>query len=157
MRSSVVSLGFLLLIQSILACEEFQGKVKVGKKSCTCSFSLCCKNGKVDPRESSGSCDKKCSGAAKPTSIGSFMVKFAVKKGKVSKLAGTCEDTATVLPPGSGSGGPATVFPPGSGSGGPATVFPPGSGSGSGGPATVFPPGSGSGGPYPTGGPPTGG
>merc|ERR1719431_2321446 len=144
MRASLVSLGFLLLIQSILACEDFEERVKVGKKTCSCSFSLCCKNGRVDPRQSSGSCDKKCSGAAKPTSIGGFMVKFAVKKGKVSKLAGTCEDTATVLPPGSGSGGPATVFPPGSGSG-------------SGGPATVFPPGSGSGGPYPTGGPPSGG
>ena len=122
--------------------------MKVGKKTCTCSFSLCCKNGKVNPRESTGACDKKCSGGAKPTSIGGFMVKFAVKKGKVSKIAGTCEDAgATVLPPGSGSGGPATALPtggPGSGSGGPATVFPPGSGSG--GPATVLPTGgSGSG------------
>merc|ERR1711863_57110 len=140
MRTSVISLGILLLVPAILADDFIGESVKVGKKTCTCDFSFTvANNGKA---RGSGSCDKKCSGNVKEMTLNSaaysYTFGFSVKKGKVKVGKVTAvggSTTATTMPFGSGSG-TATVLP-GSGSG--MTGMPTGSGSGTG------MPGSGSG------------
>merc|ERR1719193_1168644 len=44
-------------------------EVKVGKKTCTCSFAFVVANGKV--KKATGACDKKCSGAVKKMTLNS--------------------------------------------------------------------------------------
>merc|ERR1739844_231793 len=149
MRTSVISLGILLLVPAILADDFIGESVKVGKKTCTCDFSFTvANNGKA---RGSGSCDKKCSGNVKEMTLNSaaysYTFGFSVKKGKVKvgKVTAVAGSTETTMPFGSGSG-TATALPTGTGSG---SGFPgsgsgmPGSGSGMTGMPTM--PGSGSG------------
>merc|ERR1712223_2283024 len=144
MRTSLISFGFLLLVPAILA-DSFAGeRVKVGKKTCTCSFTFVLNGDRVNVKNSLVSCDKKCSGAAKNVELGGdgmnfYVVSFAVKKGKGKLQKATVELAgATTMPFGSGGSGTGMPTMPGSGSG-----FP-GTGSGSGMPP-MPPTGSGSG------------
>ena len=63
--------------------EVFEDEsVKVGKKTCTCDFSFTMAGNKV--KKAAGTCDKKCSGAAKNVELGGVgmnlnVVSFAVK------------------------------------------------------------------------------
>merc|ERR1712012_451906 len=66
--------------------EVFEDEsVKVGKKTCICSFSFTMAGNKV--KKALGTCDKKCSGNVKKLSLNnddwSFTFGFGVKKGKV--------------------------------------------------------------------------
>merc|ERR1712061_607326 len=115
MRTSLISFGFLLLVPAILADSFASEKVKVGKKTCTCSFTFVLNGDRVNVKNSLVSCDKKCSGAAKNVELGGdgmnfYVVSFAVKKGKGQKatveLAG-----ATPMPFGSGGSGTGTGMP----------------------------------------------
>merc|ERR1719508_176591 len=86
--------------------EDFKNeKVKLGKKTCTCSFSL-----EADGAKCSGTakCDKKCSGSG-VVKIGMYTFSLKMKKGKgaISKCKAEAEPTPT------GSGSPQ----PGSGAG----------------------------------------
>merc|ERR1712223_1872997 len=63
MRTSLISFGFLLLVPAILADSFASEKVKVGKKTCTCSFTFVLNGDRVNVKNSLVSCDKKCSGA----------------------------------------------------------------------------------------------
>merc|ERR1712013_346533 len=144
MRTSLISFGFLLLVPAILA-DSFAGeRVKVGKKTCTCSFTFVLNGDRVNVKNSLVSCDKKCSGAAKDVELGGdgmnfYVVSFAVKKGKGKIQKATVELAgATTMPiGGSGTGMPTIATVPGSGSGFPGTGMPTGpGGSGSGMPPT---------------------
>ena len=64
---------------------SYPQKVKVGKKTCTCSFTFVLAGDKVKTGEVS--CDTKCSGTAKDVRLGGngtnfYVVGFSVKKGK---------------------------------------------------------------------------
>merc|ERR1712012_333650 len=144
MRTSLISFGFLLSVPAILA-DSFAGeRVKVGKKTCTCSFTFVLNGDRVNVKNSLVSCDKKCSGAAKDVELGGdgmnfYVVSFAVKKGKGKIQKATVELAgATTMPiGGSGTGMPTIATVPGSGSGFPGTGMPTGpGGSGSGMPPT---------------------
>jgi len=145
--------------------EDFKNeKVKLGKKTCTCSFSL-----EADGAKCSGTakCDKKCSGSG-VVEIGMYTFSLKMKKGKgaISK----CKAEAEPTPTGSGSPQPGSGVGSETGGGGmggmgsrcacvakgmggstgsgsgPVPLPPTGSGSGSGPlPPTVAPTGSGSG------------
>merc|ERR1719295_1579321 len=144
----------LVLMQMVMTQQEVMGrsldrasedtfedeKIKVGKKTCTCDFTFTVANN--GNARGTGSCDKKCSGNVKETTLNSatysYTFGFSVKKGKVKvgKVTAVEASTGTTMPFGSGSG-TATALPtgPGSGSGFPSgTGMPtmPGSGSGSG-------------------------
>jgi len=107
--------------------EDFKNeKVKLGKKTCTCSFSL-----EADGAKCSGTakCDKKCSGSG-VVEIGMYTFSLKMKKGKGAISKCKAEELITLpTQPGSGSGSgeqPTPIPPaPGSGSG-----EQPGSGSG---------------------------
>merc|ERR1719186_739976 len=93
--------------------EDFKNeKVKLGKKTCTCSFSL-----EADGAKCSGTakCDKKCSGSG-VVKIGMYTFSLKMKKGKgaISKCKAESEPTPT----GSGSGSPQPGSGAGSGTGG---------------------------------------
>merc|ERR1711970_453875 len=124
MRTSLISFGFLLLVPAILADSFASEKVKVGKKTCTCSFTFVLNGDRVNVKNSLVSCDKKCSGAAKNVELGGdgmnfYVVSFAVKKGKGKIQKATVELAgATTMPiGGSGTGMPTIATVPGSGSG----------------------------------------
>merc|ERR1711936_362588 len=88
----------MVLMQMVMTQQEVMGRsleraggdtfedesVKVGKKTCTCSFTFVVNGKKV---KGTGSCDKKCSGAVKSMSLNSadysYTFGFSVKKGKV--------------------------------------------------------------------------
>merc|ERR1712108_82501 len=156
----------MVLMQMVMTQQEVMGrsldrasedtfedeKVKVGKKTCTCSFTFTvANNGKA---KGTGSCDKKCSGNVKSMTLNSatysYTFGFGVKKGKVKVGKVTAVEASTggtTMPFGSGSG-TATALPtgPGSGSGFPGSgTGMPGSGSGWTGMPTMPPGGSGSG------------
>merc|ERR1711892_696481 len=109
MRSSLISLLLGLLAVSVSADVFKNAKVKVGKKTCTCTFTLY-GDGSTMTSASEGKCDKKCSGSAAVQMSGdsgqfSFTVK--VKKGKVTISKGKFEAAAgsgSIPPTGSGSG-----------------------------------------------------
>merc|ERR1711863_258387 len=112
MRTSVISLGILLLVPAILADDFIGESVKVGKKTCTCDFSFTvANNGKA---RGTGSCDKKCSGNVKEMTLNgyeySYTFGFSVKKGKVkvgkvTAVGGSTGGTTTGMPGGSGMPG----------------------------------------------------
>merc|ERR1712013_235083 len=84
--------------------EVFEDEsVKVGKKTCICSFSFTMAGNKV--KKALGTCDKKCSGNVKKLSLNnddwSFTFGFGVKKGKVKMGKVTAVGGST----GGGSGG----------------------------------------------------
>merc|ERR1712018_1058712 len=116
MRTSMISLGFLLLVPTILA-DSFTGEsVKVGKKTCTCDFTFTVAgNGKA---RGTGSCDKKCSRNVKEMTLNSatysYTFGFSVKKGKVKvgKVQAVAGSTGeTTMPFGSGTTMPGSGFP----------------------------------------------
>merc|ERR1712088_674872 len=142
----------MVLMQMVMTQQEVMGRsleraggdtfedesVKVGKKTCTCSFTFVVNGKKV---KGTGSCDKKCSGAVKSMSLNSadysYTFGFSVKKGKVKmgkvtavggSTGGTGGGSGSGMPPmpptgtGSGSGFPGSgTGPSGSGSGMPPT------------------------------------
>merc|ERR1712168_631105 len=122
----------LVLMQMVMTQQEVMGrsldrasedtfedeKIKVGKKTCTCDFTFTvANNGKA---RGTGSCDKKCSGNVKETTLnsatysytfGSGVKKGKVKVGKVEAVGGSTGFTTempggTGMPGGSGSGMP---------------------------------------------------
>merc|ERR1711892_874395 len=133
MRSSLISLLLGLLAVSVSADVFKNAKVKVGKRTCTCTFTLY-GDGSTMTSASEGKCDKKCSGSADVQlsgDSGQFSFTVKVKKGKVTISKGKFEAAAgsgsgSMPPTGSGSG---SMTPIGSESG---SMPPTGSGSGSG-------------------------
>merc|ERR1711936_297987 len=140
----------MVLMQMVMTQQEVMGRsleraggdtfedesVKVGKKTCTCSFTFVVNGKKV---KGTGSCDKKCSGAVKKMSLNSadysYTFGFSVKKGKVKMGKVTAVGGSTG---GTGGGSGMPPMPPtgtGSGSGFPGSGTGP-SGSGSGMPPT---------------------
>merc|ERR1712215_389361 len=139
MRCLLIFSLAILLANFIQAADVFENeKVKLGRRTCTCSFKMDSKGKKC---AGTAKCDKKCTGTD-TVDVGEYSFTLAVKKGKakISKCkvaamptVGPVEPTGTgsgsghVEPTGTGSGsGP--VEPTGSGSGPPPIT---GSGSGS--------------------------
>ena len=105
----------MVLMQMVMTQQEVIGRsldrasedtfedesVKVGKKTCTCSFTFMVANGKV--KKSTGACDKKCSGAVKTMTLFSddygYTFGFSSKKGKVKM------GKATIIDLGGSTGG----------------------------------------------------
>merc|ERR1711992_266213 len=129
----------MVLMQMVMTQQEVMGRslqraggdtfedesVKVGKKTCTCSFTFVVNGKKV---KGTGSCVKKCSGAVKSMSLNSadysYTFGFSVKKGKVKmgkvtavggSTGGTGGGSGSGMPGGSGSGMPRGSGMPGGG------------------------------------------
>merc|ERR1711970_966201 len=131
---TVAGLILVTLIIDISLAVKFTGvEVKLGKRACTCDFTVVPK----EPCTAKAKCDKKCSGKGQVEGEGyDLEMKCSKGKGAVS----SCQDggAATVLPTGSGSepepptGSGATPLPiTGSGSGEePVPITGTGSGSG---------------------------
>merc|ERR1719394_519355 len=87
MKSSAsLFLLLCLLLQVAMAQDSFEDiKVKVGKRTCICSFEL---DTEGSTKQSSGSCDRKCSGSISGLELVNerriFTLAFAVRKGKMS-------------------------------------------------------------------------
>merc|ERR1711936_1209716 len=160
MRCLLIFFLAILLANFIQAADVFENeKVKLGRRTCTCSFKMDSKGKKC---AGTAKCDKRCTGTD-TVNVEEYSFTLAVKKGKakISKCkvaamptVGPVEPTGTgsgpVEPTGSGSGPVPTgsgeePIPIGSGTG---PVEPTGTGSGSG---PVEPTGSGSGPPPITG------
>ena len=70
-------------------------KVKMGKKTCTCTFTLLAAGNKLSPT-SKASCDKKCSGVAKKLKLEGdsgnvYTFDLKSKKGKATISKGSVE------------------------------------------------------------------
>lgn len=126
MRSFLTPVILLLMAHIILADKEtFKNKkIKVGKRTCTCTITFIFTGTKVDTKKSKATCDKKCKGSAKKQELvgeaNIFNFDLTVSKGGKGTLSkasvtpiGPVEPTGT----GSGSGIGPTDFPTGSGSG----------------------------------------
>merc|ERR1712236_26921 len=130
---TIAGLILLTLIIDISLAVKFTGvEIKLGKRSCTCDFTVVPK----DPCTAKAKCDKKCSGKGM-VDVEGYEMEMKCSKGKCA--VSSCQDggAATEVPTGSGSepgsgpiGSGATPLPiTGSGSG--ATPLPiTGSGSG---------------------------
>merc|ERR1719369_1454037 len=139
MRSFLTPVILLLVAPIILADKEVfkNEKIKVGKRTCTCTITIIFNGAKVDTKKSKAVCDKKCKGKAMGVELqadmNAFKFDLTVKaggKGTLSKASVTSVPVPTE-PTGTGSGiGPTTG--PGSGSGMPTDwpTMPGGSGSG---------------------------
>merc|ERR1712183_196752 len=140
MRCLLICSLLILLANCIRAADVFKNeKVKLGKRTCTCTFTMETKGTRCSGQ---AKCDKKCTGTG-AVDVDPYSFTLAVKKGKgkISKCTVAAMPTVgPVEPTGSGSG----PVPTGSGSG----PVPTGSGTG-----PVPPTGSGTG-PGPN--PPTG-
>merc|ERR1711953_671424 len=69
--------------------DVIKKKLKVGKKMCTCTFTLMAAGSKLNMKQSSGKCDKKCSGSASKVKLEGnsgniYTFNMKVKSGKVS-------------------------------------------------------------------------
>merc|ERR1712215_552417 len=127
MRCLLIFSLAILLANFIQAADVFENeKVKLGRRTCTCSFKMDSKGKKC---AGTAKCDKKCTGTD-TVNVREYSFILAVKKGKakISKCKVAAMPTVgPVEPTGTGSGsGP--VEPTGSGSGPPPIT---GSGSGS--------------------------
>merc|ERR1711970_1360778 len=124
MRCLLICSLLILLPNCIRAADVFKNeKVKLGKRTCTCTFTMETKGTKCTGQ---AKCDKKCTGNG-AVEVGDYSFTLAVKKGKgkIAKCTVAVMPTVgPVEPTGSGSG---PVEPTGSGSGPPP---PTGSGSG---------------------------
>merc|ERR1712236_47251 len=124
MRGLLICSLAILLANSIQAADVFKNeKVKLGKRTCTCTFTMETKGTKCAGQ---AKCDKKCTGNG-AVEVGDYSFTLAVKKGKgkIAKCTVAVMPTVgPVEPTGSGSG---PVEPTGSGSGPPPLT---GSGSG---------------------------
>jgi len=87
--SSTFSFFFFLLL-SLLQVDGVQDsfnkvKIKVGRRTCLCSFTL---DSEESARQSTGSCDKKCFGSVSGFQLAgethSYTLDFLVKKGRVT-------------------------------------------------------------------------
>merc|ERR1712055_1139763 len=146
MRCLLIFFLAILLANFIQAADVFENeKVKLGRRTCTCSFKMDSKGKKC---AGTAKCDKRCTGTD-TVNVKEYSFTLAVKKGKgkISKCTVAAMPTVgPVEPTGTGSGsGPVEPTGTGSGSG---PVEPTGTGSGSG---PVEPTGSGSGPPPITG------
>merc|ERR1711970_301258 len=123
MRCLLICSLLILLPNCIRAADVFKNeKVKLGKRTCTCTFTMETKGSKCAGQ---AKCDNKCTGNG-AVEVGDYSFTLAVKKGKgkISKCTVAAMPTVgPVEPTGSGSG-PA---PTGSGTG---PMPPTGSGSG---------------------------
>jgi len=115
--------------QRFLDEDKIPATIKVGKKKCKCTFDMKVKG--TSCKGSKGSCDKKCTGAAKGVEVENYVMDLKVTKGKVA--ISKCEVVGDA-PSGSGSeplpptgSGSEPLPPTGSGSG---PLPPTGSGSG---------------------------
>ena len=76
----------------------FKQKIRVGRLTCTCSFSLIAAGTRLSPKSKAG-CDKKCSGVAKRVSFkgdsGVFTFDMKVAKGKVTLSKGSVKVATT--------------------------------------------------------------
>merc|ERR1719320_447870 len=87
MKSSVhLFILLCLLLQVAMGQDSFEDiKVKVGKRTCICSFEL---DTEGSTKQSSGSCDRKCSGSISGLELVNerwiYTLAAAVRKGKVS-------------------------------------------------------------------------
>merc|ERR1712215_468225 len=127
MRCLLIFSLAILLANFIQAADVFENeKVKLGRRTCTCSFKMDSKGKKC---AGTAKCDKRCTGTD-TVNVKEYSFTLAVKKGKakISKCKVAAMPTVgPVEPTGTGSGsGP--VEPTGSGSGPPPIT---GSGSGS--------------------------
>merc|ERR1719308_469961 len=119
MRTVAGLLLVTIIIDLSLAVKYTGVKIKLGKRSCTCDFTVVPK----EPCTAKAKCDKTCSGKGE-VEVVDYELNMQCKKGKC--VVSSCQDggAATVAPSGSGS-----MPPTGSGSG--ATPLPiTGSGSG---------------------------
>merc|ERR1712055_549723 len=127
MRCLLIFFLAILLANFIQAADVFENeKVKLGRRTCTCSFKMDSKGKKC---AGTAKCDRRCTGTD-TVNVKEYSFTLAVKKGKAKISKCTVAEMPTVgpvEPTGTGSGsGP--VEPTGTGSGsGPVT----GSGSGS--------------------------
>merc|ERR1711936_1049886 len=123
MRCLLICSLLILLANCITAADVIKNeKVKLGKRTCTCTFTMETKGSRCSGQ---AKCDKKCTGTG-AVDVDSYSFTLAVKKGKgkISKCTVAAMPTVgPVEPTGSGSG----PVPTGSGSG---PVPPTGSGSG---------------------------
>merc|ERR1711936_164171 len=127
MRCLLIFFLAILLANFIQAADVFENeKVKLGRRTCTCSFKMDSKGKKC---AGTAKCDKRCTGTD-TVNVKEYSFTLAVKKGKakISKCTVAAMPTVgPVEPTGTGPGsGP--VEPTGSGSGPPPIT---GSGSGS--------------------------
>merc|ERR1739844_59884 len=140
MRCLLIFSLVILLANFIQAADVFENeKVKLGRRTCTCSFKMDSKGKKC---AGTAKCDKKCTGTD-TVDVGEYSFTLAVKKGKakISKCKVAAMPTVGPVEPTGTSSGSGPVEPTGTGSGsGP--VEPTGTGSGSGPPPIT---GSGSG------------
>merc|ERR1719348_2980506 len=128
---TVAGLLLVTLIIDISLAVKFTGvRVKLGKRDCTCDFTVVPK----DPCTAKAKCDKKCSGKGM-VEVEGYEMEMKCSKGKCA--VSSCQDggAATTIPTGSGSGrsgSGATPLPiTGSGSGEePVPITGTGSGSG---------------------------
>merc|ERR1711887_534895 len=123
MRCLLICSLLILLANCIRAADVFKNeKVKLGKRTCTCTFTMETKGTRCSGQ---AKCDKKCTGTG-AVDVDPYSFTLAVKKGKgkISKCTVAAMPTVgPVEPTGSGSG----PVPTGSGTG---PVPPTGSGSG---------------------------
>jgi len=99
MRTAVI----LLVLAASAFADVFNGeKVRVGRLTCTCTFSLVADGTKLSPK-SKAKCDKKCNGAATKVSLegesGVFTFDMKVKKGKVALSKGSVVIATTTKTP----------------------------------------------------------
>merc|ERR1711936_291664 len=122
MRCLLICSLLILLASCIRAADVFKNeKVKLGKRTCTCTFTMETKGTRCSGQ---AKCDKKCTGTG-AVDVDPYSFTLAVKKGKgkISKCTVAAMPTVgPVEPTGSGSG----PVPTGSGSG----PVPTGSGTG---------------------------
>merc|ERR1719244_651028 len=116
MRCLLICSLLILLVNCIRAADVFKNeKVKLGKRTCTCTFTMETKGTRCSGQ---AKCDKKCTGTG-AVDVDPYSFTLAVKKGKgkISKCTVAAMPTVgPVEPTGTGSGsGP--VEPTGSGSG----------------------------------------
>merc|ERR1719308_310608 len=125
MRTVAGLLLVTIIIDLSLAVKYTGVKIKLGKRSCTCDFTVVPK----EPCTAKAKCDKTCSGKGE-VEVVDYELNMQCKKGKC--VVSSCQNggAATVAPTGSGSG--ATPLPiTGSGSGEePVPITGTGSGSG---------------------------
>merc|ERR1719232_143593 len=70
--------------------------LKVGKKTCTCTFNLLAAGSKLNMKQSNGRCDKKCTGSASKVKLEGdsgniYTFNMKVKSGKVTLSGGSVQ------------------------------------------------------------------
>merc|ERR1719232_1787881 len=76
--------------------DVIKKKLKVGKKTCTCTFNLLAAGSKLNMKQSNGRCDKKCTGSASKVKLEGdsgniYTFNMKVKSGKVTLSGGSVQ------------------------------------------------------------------